>query len=222
MRFICLVALLAACQPATREDSSNRAANKPIAEDTDKRKVILFFGNSLTAGFGVEPEEAFPALIQQKIDSLGLPYRCVNAGLSGETSAGGKARIDWLLKQPVDILVIELGGNDGLRGIDPEETRKNLQAIIDKAKARYPHITIVLAGMEAPPNMGQEYTRAFRRLYPELAQANQLSLIPFLLDKVGGEPSLNLPDGIHPTAQGHQIIAQTVWKTLYPILATPH
>lgn len=215
---------LIACTSPQRDTNDKQARLTPdtlrSSEDVpqDTRKVILFFGNSLTAGFGLEPEQAYPALIQMRLDSLGLPYRCINAGVSGETTAGGNARIDWLLEQPVDILVIELGGNDGLRGISPEETRKNLQSIINKAKAKYPDIKIILAGMEVPPNMGQDYAAAFRKIYPELAQANQTALIPFLLDKVGGEPSLNLPDGIHPTAEGHRIVAETVWKTLKTVL----
>lgn len=221
----CLILLLLiACTTPQEEQSENlpdTADDKLISAapaEADHRKVILFFGNSLTAGFGLEIEQAFPALIQQRIDSLGLPYRCINAGLSGETTAAGNTRIDWMLEQPVDILLIELGGNDGLRGISPEESRKNLQSIIDKAKAKYPDIIIILAGMEVPPNMGPEYAAAFRKIYPELAKTNNVLLIPFLLDKVGGEPSLNLPDGIHPTAEGHRIVAETVWKTLQTVL----
>ncbi|WP_448519495.1 arylesterase [Rhodoflexus sp.] len=220
------VCLLIACDSPKQEQQQDATAvdtkTTPTGAATDNRKVILFFGNSLTAGFGLEIEQAFPALIQRRLDSLGLPYRCVNAGLSGETTASGDTRIDWMLEQPVDILVIELGGNDGLRGISPEETRKNLQSIISKAKAKYPDITIILAGMEVPPNMGPEYAAAFRKIYPELAKANDIALIPFLLDKVGGEPSLNLPDGIHPTAEGHLIVTETVWKTLQTVLQKPN
>lgn len=222
---IFVVGLLACNSPQQQaQQTAQNAADTVRAQTsaaTDTRKVILFFGNSLTAGFGLEIEQAFPALIQRRIDSLGLPYRCINAGLSGETTAGGNTRIDWMLEQPVDILVIELGGNDGLRGISPEETRKNLQSIISKAKAKYPAIKIILAGMEVPPNMGPDYAAAFRKIYPELAKANHVELIPFLLDKVGGEPSLNLPDGIHPTAEGHLIVTETVWKTLQPLLEKP-
>ncbi len=181
-------------------------------------KVILFLGNSLSAGFGVDPSQAFPALIQKKIEEKKLNYKVINAGLSGETSAGGLRRIDWLLKQKVDILVLELGGNDGLRGISTETMQSNLQAIIDRAKAKYPDIKIVIAGMQAPPNLGAEYTSAFKAVFPELAKKNRAALIPFLLEGVGGNPKLNLPDGIHPTAEGHKIIAETVWKTLEPIL----
>lgn len=182
------------------------------------RKTIVFFGNSLTAAYQLSPEQGFPALIQQKIDSLGLPYQCVNAGLSGETTAGGKNRIDWILSQPVDVFVLELGGNDALRGLPAEESKKNLQAIIDRVKAKYPDCKIVVAGMLAPPNLGPAYTKAFRDMYPALAKANNAALVPFLLENVGGEPSLNLEDGIHPNVEGHKIVAETVWKVLRGLL----
>lgn len=182
------------------------------------RKTIVFFGNSLTAAYQLSPEQGFPALIQQKIDSLGLPYQCVNAGLSGETTADGKNRIDWVLQQPVDVFVLELGGNDALRGLPVEESVKNLQAIIDRVKAKYPDCKIVIAGMLAPPNLGPAYTKAFQEMYPALAKNNRAALIPFLLEHVGGEPHLNLQDGIHPNVDGHKIVAQTVWKALKPVL----
>jgi acyl-CoA thioesterase-1 len=182
-------------------------------------KVILFLGDSLSAGFGLDVEDAFPSLIQKKIEQEKLPFKVINAGLSGETTAGGLRRIDWLLKQKVDVLVIELGGNDGLRGIAPSETKKNLQGIIDKAREKNPDIVIVLAGMQAPPNMGKDYTEKFRAIFPALAKKNSIALIPFLLEGVAGNPRLNLPDGIHPTAEGHRIIAETVWNTLNPILS---
>ena len=191
---------------------------KDTVATTTKTKTILFFGNSLTAGYGLEPVQAFPSLIQQKIDSLGLPYTAVNAGVSGETSSGGNSRIDWILKQPVDVFVLELGANDGLRGIPVSETRKNLQSIIDKVKAKYPGAQLVLAGMQVPPNMGAAYTAEFRTMFPELAQKNGMTLIPFLLEGVGGEVSLNQSDGIHPTAEGARIVAQNVWKYLGPLL----
>jgi len=181
-------------------------------------KVILFLGDSLSAGFGLDVAEAFPSLIQKRIEQEKLPFKVVNAGLSGETTAGGLRRIDWLLKQKVDVLVIELGGNDGLRGIAPSETEKNLQGIIDKARERNPDMVIVLAGMQAPPNMGKDYTEKFRAIFPRLAKKNSITLIPFLLEGVAGNPNLNLPDGIHPTAEGHRLIAQTVWSTLNPVL----
>lgn len=183
-----------------------------------KTKTILFFGNSLTAGYGLDPSQAFPALIQQKVDSLGLPYKVVNAGVSGETSSGGNSRIDWILKQPVDVFVLELGANDGLRGVPVAETKKNLQSIIDKVKAKYPDAKLVLAGMQVPPNMGQQYAAAFQRIFPELAQANNMALVPFLLEGVGGEARFNLEDGIHPTAEGHQIVASNVWQVMKDVL----
>lgn len=188
------------------------------ASQPQSPKTILFFGNSLTAGYGLDPSEAFPALIQQKIDSLDLPYKVINSGLSGETTAGGKSRISWVLREKVDVFVLELGGNDGLRGIDLQSTRQNLQAIIDTVKARNPETRIVIAGMQIPPNMGPDYTTRFKDLFAAVAQKNNTALIPFLLEGVGGIPALNLPDGIHPTAEGHKIIARNVWQVLQPIL----
>lgn len=194
--------------PAASENANTTAA--PVAA----QKTIVIFGNSLTAGYGLDPAQAFPALIQNRIDSLNLPYKVVNAGVSGETSAGGNSRVDWILQQPVDVFVLELGANDGLRGIPVAETKRNLQSIIDKVKAKYPEAKIVLAGMQVPPNMGPAYASDFRQMYPELARQNGAALIPFLLEGVGGEASLNLEDGIHPTAEGHQILANTVWQVL--------
>jgi acyl-CoA thioesterase-1 len=191
--------------------------NNPVVAATKKEKTILFFGNSLTAGYGIDPSQAFPALIQNKIDSLKLNYNVINAGVSGETSAGGNGRIDWILRQSIDVFVLELGGNDGLRGIPLAETKKNLQAIIDKVKAKYPDAKIILAGMQIPPNMGQDYTGEFKKIYPELAAKNKISLIPFLLQGVGGDPKLNQDDGIHPNVQGAIIVAENVWKVLKDI-----
>ncbi len=199
------------------ENESKQVENEEQAvsqQNSEDKQVIVFFGNSLTAGYGLEPEEAFPAIIQRYLDSLGYNYNTVNAGVSGETTASGNSRVDWILKQPMDIFVLELGANDGLRGIDPVQTTINLQSIIDKVKAAKPEVTIVLAGMQVPPNMGADYSDAFRNLYPELAIKNKLPLIEFLLEGVGGDPTLNLPDGIHPTADGHQIVADNVWYTL--------
>lgn len=178
----------------------------------------MFFGNSITAGLGIDPEQAFPALIEKKISDMGWTYRVTNAGLSGETSAGGLRRLDWVLQQSVDVLVVELGANDGLRGLSLEMTESNLQAIIDKARQKNPHMIVVLAAMEIPPNMGQDYTAKFRRLFSTLAAKNKCPLIPFLLEGVGDRPEFNQADGLHPTAEGHAIIAETVWKTLKPIL----
>ena len=185
---------------------------------TQPEKVMLFFGNSLTAGYGVDPDDAFPNLIQTRLDSLDMPYKVINAGLSGETTASGANRIEWVLREPVDIMILELGGNDGLRGIDPGETKKNLQEIISIARAKYPDMKIIIAGMESPPNMGQPYTAAFRSVFQDLASENQLPLIPFLLAGVGGDPELNLDDGIHPNEQGHKIVADNVWMVLEPLL----
>ncbi|MFQ5929115.1 MAG: arylesterase [Acidobacteriota bacterium] len=181
--------------------------------------MILILGDSLTAGYGLDPSQAFPALIQQEIDALGWNFKVMNAGLSGDTSADGLRRIDWLLRRKIEFLVLELGANDALRGLPLDETERNLQAIIDKVRKRYPEVKIVIAGMLVPPNLGQQYTERFRSIFPELAKRNKVALIPFLLEGVAGRPELNLPDGIHPTATGHEIIAQTLWKVLRPLLA---
>ncbi|MCD6050718.1 MAG: lysophospholipase L1-like esterase [Verrucomicrobia bacterium] len=193
------------------------ADNLPAA-DTAAPKSVLILGDSLAAGYGITREEAFPALLQKKIETAKLPYRIVNGGVSGDTTAGGLRRIDWMLKQPADVLIVELGGNDGLRGIPPAETKKNLQGIIDKAKQKYPQIRIIVAGMQMPPNMGEDYTKAFAEVFPSIAQANKATLIPFLLEGVGGQADLNQPDGIHPTPKGHQVVAENVWKVLEPVL----
>lgn len=173
-------------------------------------KVILFFGDSLTAGYGLSPEEAFPALLETELIKVGKKVKIVNAGLSGETSAGGLSRIDWILRQPVDVFVLELGANDGLRGLPLDQTRKNLQSIMDKVKAKYPTCKIVLAGMMVPPNMGKAYTDEFKNIYPELAKKNNTTLIPFILEGVAGNEKLNQPDGIHPNIEGHRIIANNL------------
>ncbi len=183
-----------------------------------QQKNILFFGNSLTAGYGLDPELAFPELIQQKIDGEKMNFTVINAGLSGETSAGGLSRIDWVLSQSVDVFVLELGANDGLRGLPLASTRKNLQGILDKVKLKYPNVEIVIAGMMVPPNMGETYSKEFGEIYPELARKNNAALIPFLLEGVAGNPDLNLPDGVHPNVKGHQIVADNVWKALKPFL----
>ena len=183
-----------------------------------KKKTIVFYGNSLTAGYGLSPSQAFPALIQKKIDSLGLPYQVVNAGVSGETSSGGKTRIDWILRQPVDVFVLELGANDGLRGIPLSTTRENLQSIIDRVKAKNPATKLVFAGMQVPPNMGEKYSTEFKNIYTDLAEKNKMTLISFLLEGVGGEPSLNQEDGIHPTASGHMVVANNLWQHLKSLL----
>lgn len=181
-------------------------------------KRILFLGDSLTAGYGIDPGKAYPALIGKKLEDKGLDYTVSPAGLSGETSAGGLRRANWVMQKPVDILVIALGANDGLRGIDLSDTKTNLQGIIDFAKNKYPDIRIVLAGMQMPPNLGEAYTTEFRAMYPALAEANGATLIPFLLEGVAGDPTLNIADGIHPNPEGHLIVAETVWTALEPLL----
>lgn len=213
------------CGPAEQEDREQRGQNTGTGQDvtaeqpkSKKQKTIIFFGNSLTAGYGLEPDQAFPALIQQHIDSLNLPYKVVNAGVSGETSAGGKSRIDWLLRQPVDVFVLELGANDGLRGIAPTDTYANLQAIIQRVKAKNPDVQIILAGMQLPPSMGQKYTTEFREVFTRLAKDEAVHLIPFLLEGVGGIPKLNQKDGIHPTMEGQKILARNTWAVMEPIL----
>jgi acyl-CoA thioesterase I len=183
-------------------------------------KTILFFGDSLSAGYGLDDAatQAFPGLIQKKITDAGFNYRVINAGSSGETTAGGLRRIDWVLRMPVDIFVLELGGNDGLRGLSPSVAAKNLQGIIDKVRAKNPSAKIVIAGMTMPTSMGETYVRDFAEIFPALAKTNDATLIPFLLEGVGGRPELNLPDGFHPNVAGHQIVADVVWKTLDPLL----
>jgi len=183
-----------------------------------KQKTIIFFGDSLTAGYGLSTEQAFPFIVEQELLKRGLDYKVVNAGLSGETSAGGLTRIDWILNQPVDIFVLELGANDGLRGLPLDQTKKNLQNIIEKVLKKNPEVEIVLAGMMVPPNMGKEYSDQFTNMYLELAENNQTIFIPFLLDGVGGHSDLNLPDGIHPNVEGHKIVAKTVLRFLEDIL----
>ena len=212
---------LAACnagpgteKPVVTAVPASTSATPPVTA----KKRLLFFGNSLTAGLGVEPEQAFAGLIGQKIDSLGLPYEVINAGLSGETTAGGRSRVGWVLRQPVDIFVLELGANDGLRGIPLASTRQNLQGLVDTVRRRSPGARIVLAGMQIPPNMGQAYSADFKAVFQEIAAKNHLVLIPFLLEAVGGHPDLNQADGIHPTPAGHRVVARTVWATLQPLL----
>ncbi|MGB5819899.1 MAG: arylesterase [Saonia sp.] len=190
--------------------------NETTVDNTNK--VILFFGDSLTAGYGLDPGEAFPAFIQATLDSLQLDYTVVNSGLSGETTAGGKNRLSWVLNQKADIFVLELGANDGLRGVPLSETRANLQFIIDAVRSKNPDTAIILAGMQIPPNMGQAYTTEFRTIFPDLAEKNNIPLIPFLLENVGGIPELNQEDGIHPTVEGHKIVAKNVWAVLKDVV----
>ncbi|WP_086476538.1 MULTISPECIES: arylesterase [Arenibacter] len=216
--YLFTLSLLISCgekSPKKSEDVEVTTKQEDTATSpTTDQKTILFYGNSLTAGMGLDPTEAFPELIQKKLDSLGFKYQVINAGLSGETSASGKNRVSWVLKQKVDVFVLELGANDGLRGIPLQETRTNLQAIIDTVKDINPETVIILAGMQIPPNMGPEYTKEFRELFPQLAKENNLPLIPFLLKDVAGVPELNQADGIHPTAEGQRIIAKNIWPII--------
>jgi acyl-CoA thioesterase I len=183
-------------------------------------RTLVFFGDSLTAGYGLDDpsSEAYPALIQGKITEARLDWRVVNAGLSGETTSGGLRRVDWILRQPVDMFVLALGANDGLRGIDPGVSRSNLQKIVERVRAKNPATKLVVAGMQMPPAMGQDFSREFAKMYPEVAAHNDAVLVPFLLEGVGGRADLNQPDRIHPTAKGHVIIAETLWKVLRPLL----
>lgn len=199
----------------TQAEVENTAKKEEVSTDD---KVILFYGNSLTAAYGLDVKEGFPNRIQQKLDSLGLDYQVINSGLSGETTSGGLNRLDWVLNQPVDIFVLELGANDGLRGIPIAETMNNLQEMIDMVKDKNPDTKIVLAGMQIPPNMGTDYASQFKAMYPALAESNNIYLIPFLLEGVAGDPSLNLEDGIHPTAEGQRIVTNNVWKVLKTIV----
>jgi len=208
-------------------ESSNKKSTNPDQKSetvdssqttTAKDKTILFFGNSLTAGLGLNLEDAFPAIIQRRLDSLNLPYEVINAGLSGETTASGKNRVNWVLNQQVDIFILELGANDGLRGIPLNETRTNLQAIIDIVKGKNPNTQIILAGMQIPPNMGEEYTTEFKNIFTDLVEKNNTKLIPFILENVAGIPELNQEDGIHPTVEGHKIVAENVWDVLKNML----
>lgn len=206
-------------EKSKKSDEQPAEAKKNAPATLTEEKTILFFGNSLTAGYGLNDiSESFPSLIQDKIDSLHLPYKTINGGVSGETSAGGNSRIDFLLKQKIDVFVLELGANDGLRGIAPKETTKNLQSIIDKVKTKYPEAELVLLGMQVPPNLGKNYTTEFKEIYPVLATKNKMRLVPFLLEGVGGVASLNQADGIHPTAAGNRIVAENVWMVLKDVL----
>ena len=203
-----LAAWLTSCNASTEKKQAEEG-NQVV--DSTANKTILFFGNSLTAGYGIDPEESFAGRIQTRLDSLKKEFRVINGGLSGETTAGGLSRLDWFLEEEPYLFVLELGGNDGLRGIALTETKKNLLAIVDKVQAKYPNTKIILAGMQIPPNMGQEYTEEFKAIYPAVAKEKNIELIPFLLEGVAGNPDLNLPDGIHPTAEGHRLVMETLW-----------
>jgi len=215
MHLLAFLVLLLVAAPLQAAESTPPPQGAPQGE---REKTLVFFGDSLTAGYGIDPSQAFPALIQEKIRQRGWKFRAVNAGLSGETTAGGLRRVEWVLQRPIDVFVLELGANDGLRGLPVEEAKQNLQGIIDRVRAKYPRVTIVLVGMQIPTNLGQEYTARFRAIFPELARVNNVPLVPFLLEGVGGIPQLNLPDGIHPTPAGHRIVAENVWRVLEPVL----
>lgn len=206
-------------QQKPKKDTDNTANEFQNNSESTQRKRIIIFGDSLTAGYGLEDvNDAFPGILQTKIDSLGMDYIVINSGVSGETTAGGKNRIAWVLNEKPAIFILELGGNDGLRGVPLSETKSNLQFIIDTVRKKYPQTKIIIAGMQIPPNLGQDYTNEFKRIFPNLAEKNNISLIPFLLDGVGGNAELNQSDGIHPNEKGHKILADNVWKTLRPLL----
>ena len=222
-----MMAAVAACGPAQDKarpapaSSSAPSSSQPSASSAGAAStppVVLFLGTSLTAGQGLDREEAYPALIQKKIDAAALGYRVVNAGVGGDTSADALGRLDWLLRQRVDVLVVETGANDALRGQDPAATRENIRAILQKARAHRPPPRLVLVGMEAPRNLGADYVRRFHAIYPDLARETGAVLVPFLLEGVGGVESLNQADGIHPTAEGQARLAENVWRVLEPVL----
>ena|GEM_PF-41875 len=216
--FILLASIIFSSCSSKPQQKAETAESTPSVEPKAPQKTILFFGNSLTAAYGIDPEDGFAGLTQFRIDSLGLDYKVINGGLSGETTAGGLSRLDWFLEDEPTIFILELGGNDGLRGILLSETKNNLLAIIDKVRSKYPDTKIILAGMQIPPNMGQEYAKEFSELYPAVAAEKNVTLIPFLLDRVGGIPELNLPDGIHPTEAGHRIVFETIWPYIEAVL----
>jgi acyl-CoA thioesterase I len=217
VRYVLLLGLVAGLLACDQRREDSPATTTPPTP-TSHRPSVLFLGTSLTAGLGIDPEQAYPALIQRKIDSAGLNYRVINAGVSGETSAGALRRVDWLFREPISVLVVETGANDGLRGLSPDSLRANIQAIFDRARQLRPPPKLVLLGMRVPPNYGRSYSQRFQAIYPELARANHAALVPFLLQGVGGLAQLNQSDGIHPTAEGQQKLAASVWEVLEPVL----
>lgn len=221
LSFFILLIASSACGDKKMQESVSEVSEDLVQTSSDmstqekkNKKTVLFFGDSLTAGFGLDEDESFPALIQERIDSLGMDYEVINAGLSGETTAGGKGRISWVLNQPIDIFVLELGANDMLRGLDLDETIKNLKSILDTYLQENPDGKVIIAGMQAPPNMGQDYTSRFQGIFESLASEYKAGLIPFLLDGVAGIPDLNLQDGKHPNAEGQYIVRDNVWTVL--------
>lgn len=198
---------------SVRSDTAPAARSFPRAIPT-----VVFFGTSLTAGLGLDPGQAYPALVEKLAAADGVPIKVINAGLSGETTAGAVRRIEWVLKNPADLVVIETGANDALRGLDPDSARSNIERVVQSVKRVSPNARIVLAQMEAPPNFGSPYTRRFHAIYPEVAKQENLILMPFLLDKVAGVSALNQGDGVHPTAAGAKIVAANVWKSVAPLV----
>jgi acyl-CoA thioesterase-1 len=223
-----LLSLFFSCSNSKNEKSGNsesiEAQKDSIGitsiDTTQKKQIIVFLGNSLTAGYGLDVSEAFPSLIQNKLDSTGINAKVINAGISGETTASGKSRLAWVIKDGVDVFVLELGANDGLRGIPTEETEKNLSEMIDYVRAKSPNARILLTGMLVPPNMGETYTKYFKEVFAKVAKDKKTAFMPFLLEGVAGESNLNQKDGIHPTKEGHQIIANNLWKYLLPLVTT--
>jgi len=225
MRLTCVLGLglaiasaSAACSEPQSAEPVPAAAVTPAAATSPSRPRIVCLGDSLTAGYGVSLDEAYPAQLATRLRTAGLDFEVVNAGVSGDTSAGGLRRLEWSMAGDVRVLVVALGANDGLRGLPPKDLRTNLATIIETAQAR--QVRVILAGMEAPPNFGAAYTRDFRAVYRELAQTYEVTLIPFFLDGVAGVPALNQPDGIHPTAEGHRIVASTIWRAVAPLVGT--
>lgn len=216
--FLLVLGIISFISSCSSNSEKAKAETENQVTDTQEKKTILFFGNSLTAGYGIDPEESFAGRIQSRLDSLKKEFRVINGGLSGETTAGGLSRLDWFLEEEPYLFVLELGGNDGLRGIPLTETKKNLLAIVTKVQAKYPTTKIILAGMQIPPNMGKEYTEEFKAIYPAVAKEKKIELIPFLLEGVAGNPDLNLPDGIHPTAEGHRLVMETLWPYILKAL----
>lgn len=221
-----LLSFTSCSTPATNEQNKQKEPQSIVkteektikTEDKPSKKRIVFFGDSLTAGYNLDEEYSFPSLIQARIDSLGLDYESVNAGISGDTSGLGLKRLAWIMRQPIDVFVLELGANDALRGFELDVPRKNLQGIIDQLKAKYPDVKIIIAGMQAPPNLGAEYTDAFKKIYTDLSSSNATALIPFLLDGVAAVPALNLADGMHPNIEGQKIVMENVWRVLEGVL----
>ena len=224
-----LCCVLSACKAKSAKDTpgdrGDTAAVAPVtgpprdsSAGHDPRPRMLIVGTSLTAGLGLDPDSAYPAILQRKLDSAGVAFRIVNAGFSGETSAGALRRIEWLLRDSANVVMIETGANDGLRGQDIDSTRATLRAIVRRVKAVLPHATILLAQMESPPNLGERYTTAFRAMFPEVAREEGITLVPFLLDRVAGVRELNQPDGIHPNEKGSKIVAENVFRAVVPVL----